>query len=392
MDSMKTTDRPIICRETPPFDGDTQNLRPVGQGTAGVVFGLDSKRVVKIYLGTYQQRTGDMESERQAYKNLKPVENSCQHVLKCYDLENPHGLVLERCEMTVRRWTRSRKYEPQREALRLAVEAAKGLCCIHSRGIRQGDVGCRNMLLDSHGTLKIADFSGSSIDGCKYPASVDYEVGSKLPSETEPTIRADIFALGSAIYEIMTSKVPYKGKPYTEVQRLFKQEVFPDDFPKGFKNAFELRSVVERCWGKGGVFFKTAGQVLDALDQLGPVPRCSAAYFEVISKSKTPAVSKVHQESASPPNPQKEEQQAEKATRSPKTKPRKRELYVDSRRNKTRSPRHRNYREVIESPLKRRSHRQDHLEKHVNRLVDSFQTFFLGHARAPHGRRGGYYG
>lgn len=129
-------------------------------------------------------------------------------------------------------------------------------------------VGCHNMLLDSHGTLKIADFAGSSVARCRFPASVDYEVGSKLPGEVEPTIRTDIFALGSAVYEMMCRKVPYKGRPHTEVQRLFKQHRFPDDFPTDFDSATGLRLIVEKCWGKDGNSYATVDEVLAELNAL----------------------------------------------------------------------------------------------------------------------------
>lgn len=248
------------------------------------------------------------------------------------------------------------------------------------------------MLLDSQGTLKIADFSGSLVVGYNNTATVDYEVRSKLPSETEPSKRAEIFALGSAIYEMMTCKAPYKGRSYAEVQKLFKQDRFPEDFPTDFKNSSELRSVVERCWGKGGVYYESAGQVLDALNQLGPIPRCSLAYFEVFFKEKapkTPAIPRIQSLPRTSPPPPKEERRAKKAIRSSKTRRSSdRKPYVDLKRNKIRSTEHRN---VIESFPKWSIHRPDRSERHINSLVHSFQTLFFGNARAPAGRRGGYY-
>lgn len=106
-----------------------------------MVFALDNERVIKSYLGTDARSIEDIETERNAYRELQRNGKYCDHVLKCYEVDNPNGLVLERCKETVRRWIRSRSsdYSPRTEAIRLAMEAAKGLAYVHGCGIVQGD-------------------------------------------------------------------------------------------------------------------------------------------------------------------------------------------------------------------------------------------------------------
>ena len=72
------------------------------------------------------------------------------------------------------------------------------------------------MLLSSDDTVKLGDFAGSSIDGS--PSTVDYEVRSKLPGSDEPDEISDIFALGSAMWEMATGSPPYEEKSWREVQ------------------------------------------------------------------------------------------------------------------------------------------------------------------------------
>jgi len=354
-----------------------------------MVFGLDNDRVVKVYIGEDGHGIEDMETEREAYRRIKQSGFSSRHVLKCCDLDNAAGLVFERCDMTVRRWVRSRDYAPRREALRLAVEAAKGLEFVHDCGIIQGDVGCHNMLLDANGTLKVADFAGSSVEGCRFPPSVDYDVGSKLPDETEPTIRSDTFALGSTIYEMMTHKAPYKERSYTEVQRLFKQQKFPDDFPEDFEAARGLRAIVEKCWGKGGVSYATAKEVLFALDDLGPVS-CST-YVTPTPKKRGPTVVQYDNESSAQPtdysstqsnhqssdpssSPSSTGKEPPKTTAksSKKNSAERRNTYVDPNRNRKKSRKHRSDYENIES-RKRKHHRHNHSEGPLTHFVHSFQ-------------------
>ena len=125
------------------------------------------------------------------------------------------------------------------------------------------------MLLDANDILKIADFGGSLIKGSNTPSSVDYEVGSRLPGQIKPTRRSDIFALGSTIYEMIICKTPYKGKRDLEIQHLFKAGRFPEDIPYDSRTARGLRSVIERCWGKGDEFFVTVKEILVELENLG---------------------------------------------------------------------------------------------------------------------------
>lgn len=140
--SKQAIEGPIGSRDSAQWDGSIQESQLLGYGSAGMVFELDDARVVKIYHGEDGQRVEDMETERQAYRNLQGSGICSPHVLQCYNHELPDGLVLERCVRTVRRWVRSRQYAPQKEALRLAVEAAKGLASVHLCGIIQGDGWC----------------------------------------------------------------------------------------------------------------------------------------------------------------------------------------------------------------------------------------------------------
>lgn len=53
------------------------------------------------------------------------------------------------------------------ERLRWTAQAAEGLQFLHSAGVIHCDVGPHNLLLDADLSLKIADFSGSSLDGSR---------------------------------------------------------------------------------------------------------------------------------------------------------------------------------------------------------------------------------
>jgi len=129
-------------KSTKEWNGNTEGLRAIAHGSAGIVFALDEQRVVKVYIEGAEASFKDLEIERQAYRNIKANGGSkqCPHVLACYEIDNTYGLVLERCRTTVRRRLRSRGGGfSASEAVRLARQAAKGLAFVHSCGIVQGD-------------------------------------------------------------------------------------------------------------------------------------------------------------------------------------------------------------------------------------------------------------
>ena len=103
-------------------------------------------------------------------------------------------------------------------------------------------VGCHNMLLDSSNTVKLADFAGSSIDDSD--VSINYEVRSRLPNVSKPNKKSDIFALGSAMYEMATGYRPYEKLSYNTIQNLYRK----GEFPKDVDDIDGLGKLIRKCW------------------------------------------------------------------------------------------------------------------------------------------------
>ncbi|EXJ82308.1 serine/threonine protein kinase [Capronia epimyces CBS 606.96] len=208
-------------------------------GKSGIVYALDARRVVKRYEG---DNDDEIDAEREVYDRLGPHPNIAGFLGALDD----GSIVLERGQVLRDRLseqTRTRPI-PLRTKYRWIKQAATGLQYLHDCNIIQADVGCRNMII-AHGNLKLIDFEGCSIDG--NPPTSSYEWFSYKPSTPRATVQTDIFALGCAIYEIITGKPPYhdlKGlKDARErVERLYDSNQFPDvaDLPMG--------SLMLDCW------------------------------------------------------------------------------------------------------------------------------------------------
>lgn len=105
--------------------------------------------------------------------------------------------------------------------LELAAQFTEGVAHMHQLGIVWGDLSTRNALLFDEWRIKLCDFADSDLVD-RYPSDwYGCEVRYCPPGSSRPhhhdveTINREMFALGTAIYEIVEWKVPYG--PETEV-------------------------------------------------------------------------------------------------------------------------------------------------------------------------------
>jgi serine/threonine protein kinase len=227
------------------WTGEILDLKCIGRGISAMVFAINDEKVIKVGFGS-DQSIADIETERRAFNILEKATNRPPHILRCFELDNPRGLVLERCHETLRRRLRSMSkdaFPSDAEARRWAKQAAEGLAFIHRHDIIHADVGCHNMLLTSSNELKLCDFGGSSVNGSL--ASTKYEVWSRPPlkEDNAPTNLSDLFALGSAIYEMSTKEEPYRGRSLEEIPILYQRGKFPS-----MRKIASLGNIIMNCW------------------------------------------------------------------------------------------------------------------------------------------------
>lgn len=231
-------------------------LKFLAAGKAGVVYGIDDRRVLKEYL-----ETDGGEVERRAYDRL----GSHPNIAKLLSIRKDGSLILERGEV-LRKICRSPLSEISlQKRLGWLRQAAKGYQYSHDCNIIHADVGCNNMILTREGHLKIIDFEGCSIDD--EPADSCYEWFSYRPSVPTVSRRTDIFAFGCAIYEVVAGRPPHheleaSDNRYTEVEQLYANNQFPD------VTSLPLGRLIQSCWDNE---FTSIGEVLRELDGIHPL-------------------------------------------------------------------------------------------------------------------------
>ncbi|KAF2761492.1 kinase-like protein [Pseudovirgaria hyperparasitica] len=126
------------------------------------------------------------------------------------------------------------------QRLRWCQELSDTLSFVHANGVVHGDLNCNNIFLDDTLRTKVADFGGSSLDDSDLLIMV---TASHRSNGNLKSINADIFALGSTFYEILTSKAPYGEAEEDEIMKLSTKSKFPDTRSLG-----SMGEIIQDCW------------------------------------------------------------------------------------------------------------------------------------------------
>jgi eukaryotic-like serine/threonine-protein kinase len=124
---------------------------------------------------------------------------------------------------------------PVDEALRLAREVAEALGYAHKRGIIHRDIKPANIML-GEGHALVADFGiARATDGGQALTQTGLSVGTpqymspeQATGERDIDARADVYAIGAVLYEMLSGQPPYSGPtPQAVLARSLTEEVVP---------------------------------------------------------------------------------------------------------------------------------------------------------------------
>ena len=190
-------------------------LECLGRGGMGVVYKARQKslnRLVAIkILGS--ERAGEARfAERFAHEAELLAQLNQPNIVTIHDFGETDGLyflVMEYVDgVNLRDLIAEGKLDPT-EALAIVSPICEALQYAHKKGIVHRDIKPENLLFDREGGVKIADFGiasliGSSVEGSGTPPYMAPEQASQVDADH----RADIYALGVVLYEMLTGERP----------------------------------------------------------------------------------------------------------------------------------------------------------------------------------------
>jgi len=255
--------------------GPYEIVAPIGAGGMGEVWRARDERlgrdvaikVLPAELARDPERVKRFEKEARATGTLNHP-----NILSIYDIGTHEGspyLVEELLEgQTLREALRSGPL-PVRRAVEVAVQVARGLAAAHGKGIIHRDLKPENLFLTADGQVKILDFGLAKLAEARLAGEVEREaetlvrstelgavlgtVGYMSPEQVRGLLcdhRADIFALGCVLYEMVSGRRAFTGPtPADTMSAILSKEPQPlaatgADIPPG------LQGIVSRCLEK----------------------------------------------------------------------------------------------------------------------------------------------
>jgi serine/threonine protein kinase len=188
----------------------------LGRGGMGVVYkarqkALDREVAIKVLAGEWQDdRSFAKRFEREA-KTLAQM--SHPNIVTVHDFGEADGLyyiVMEYVDgVNLRDLLSDGKMAPE-QALAIVPPICEALEYAHGKGLVHRDIKPENLLLDRDGRVMIADFGIASLVGVA--SDISGTPSYMAPEQYNGSVdrRADIYALGVVLYEMLTGKRPEK--------------------------------------------------------------------------------------------------------------------------------------------------------------------------------------
>jgi serine/threonine-protein kinase len=204
--------------------GSFEIVREIGQGGMGVVYlahqpTLDRMVVLKKIRRELLVDPGIVERFQREARSAAAVHH--QNVVSIYDsfeVRGDHYIAQEFVDGRDLKWIRTQlgRLDPEVAAL-IALEIARGLEEIHTRGIVHRDLKPANILIGATGETKIVDFGialAAKADGLTRPGilvgSIPYMAPEQILGQRADH-RTDIFLFGNLLFEMLAGSPPYQA-------------------------------------------------------------------------------------------------------------------------------------------------------------------------------------
>lgn len=282
-DSTKTMQIPLLTlKRGEIFAGRYEIIENLGQGGMGKVFRvvdlqLDEEVSLKILKPEIAANKNTIERFKTEMKLARKI--SHKNVCKMYDLGLEEGLFYLSMEyvpgQSLKSLIRQTGQLAVRTAISLAKQVCEGLVEAHHSGIVHRDLKPGNIMIDREGCIRIMDFGIARSMEAQGITDTGVVIGTPdymSPEQTEDAevdLRADIYALGIILYEMVTGKLPFKGD--TPLKVAVKQKTKKPLSVRMINPQIpvSLDNVIMKCLEKSkNKRFQTAEKLYNELDKL----------------------------------------------------------------------------------------------------------------------------
>lgn len=197
----------------------------LGEGAMGVVYAgqdpdIDRPVAIKTIHRHLIKAAGSEEwlqrFAREARAAGRVLHPNLVTIFEYLQLDGIPYLVMERVRsITLEDRCNAAEHLPLEEVHAIMAQILAGLACIHAAGIVHRDLKPANVMLTEDGTVKLTDFgiarlTAMDATGAGMVGTPSYMAPEQLMG-SEVDARADIYAGGVLLYELLTGRKPYKG-------------------------------------------------------------------------------------------------------------------------------------------------------------------------------------
>ncbi len=197
------------------------------------------------------------------------------NVVQVFDVDHDGDLYFFAMELmhdgSLEDWLEQHGAMPADRALRVVADAAAGLAYAESLGIVHRDIKPDNLMLDQHGSVKIADLGlASTVEETEEKAiGTPHFMAPEQVLKKPIDHRTDLYALGCTFYRLVTGKTPFRG---ASVKDILRAQVKDDAEPAHRANPdvpVEVAAIVQRLMAKDPAQrYQTANDLLEDLGVL----------------------------------------------------------------------------------------------------------------------------
>ena len=237
-DSTQTLQLPVLTlKRGEIFAGRYETIENLGQGGMGRVFRvvdlhMDEEVTLKILKPEIAVNQKTIERFKTEMKLARKI--SQKNVCKMYDFGQNEDLFYLTMEyvpgQNLRGLIRQTGQLAVRTAISLAKQVCEGLAEAHRLGIVHRDLKPSNIMIDREGCVRIMDFGIARSVETQGLTDTGVIIGTPdymSPEQTEDAtidLRADIYALGVILYEMVAGRLPFEGETALKVAEKQKTE------------------------------------------------------------------------------------------------------------------------------------------------------------------------
>ena len=196
----------------------------IGQGGMSYVYRANDKKMGReVAIKVLKEEYCEDEDFIRKFQNEAQAAAKLNHpnIVAVYDIVDNletklHYIVMELVEgITLKNYIKRAGRMDSQEAIAIALQAAAGIELAHKMGIVHRDIKPQNIIVDSEGNVKVADFgiaraATQQTVNATVMGSVHY-ISPEQARSGQSDERSDIYSFGCTLYEMLTGQVPYDG-------------------------------------------------------------------------------------------------------------------------------------------------------------------------------------